>query len=212
MTPVQLEEYCRLRYNAVGDTFWSSDEIQKYITDGCMELARDCLVIERTYTSTTVNGTQSYDFPTNAMAIKRVTWDGYKLTPIDMRDDDAITGMNMATTDTGNPRYYWIWDNAIYLRPIPGSAATLKLWTVNFPSTVTTTSTLEIPDQFHLRLADFVNQQMAAKDQNFKGAEYYGQLWEKDKEDVKKWMRKMKRADGFASVKDENMVVETYIA
>lgn len=211
MTPAQIEEYARRRYNAVGDTFWSQEEIFQHIYDACLEMSRECLSVERTYSTTTVSGTQGYDFPTNAMAIKRVTWNGRKLTPMDMREDDAITGLNMATTDTGNPEFYWIWNQTIYLRPIPGSAQTLKLWTYNFPSTVTTTSTLEIPEQFHLKIPNYVNQQMALKDQNFTAAEYYSSLWERDKTDIKRWMKKMKRADGFATVKDENMIVETFI-
>ncbi len=212
MTPAQVEEYSRNRYNAINDTFWSSTEILKYIYDAAMELSRETLSIERTYTSTTVASTQAYDFPTTTMAIKRVTWDGKKLTPMSMREDDAVTGLNMTTTDTGNPEYYWIWDNAIYLRPIPASAATLKLWTYNFPDVPTATSTLEVPTQFHLKLCNYVNQQMALKDQNYTAARYYGGTWQKDIIDIKKWMKMMKRMDGFTSVKDENLMVETYIA
>lgn len=207
MTPDQLEEYSRQRYNAVNDTFWSSTEIMSYITAASNDLARDTFVIERTYETTTVSGTQGYDYPTNAKDIKRVTWNGVKLIPIDMRLDDAMTGMNMATTDTGNPESYFIWNRTIYLRPIPGSAATLKLWTHNYPSTVSSTSTLEVPDEYHYDLADCVNMHMALKDQNFTAATYYGQLWEKKKSDIRKDMRRKKRADGFATVKDENYVI-----
>lgn len=212
MTPLELEEYARRRYNAVDDTFFSSAEIMDYIYHACQELAQESQVIERIYTTTTVASTQAYDFPTNAMSFKRVTWNGRKLALIDMREDDAITGMNQATTDTGDPEVYWIWNRAIYLRPIPSSAQTLKMWSFNFPSEVSTTSTLEVPEQFHLKLANYVNQQMAVKDQNFIAAKYYGTLWEKDKLDVKRTMRKLKRGDGFSSTKDENMIVETIIS
>lgn len=211
MTPTQLEEFARQRYNAVSDTFWSQAEILNYMYMACSEMASRCGVIERTFSTTTVSGTQAYDFPTNAKEIKRVTWDGKKLTPIDMREDDAATGMNMATTDTGNPEYYWQWNNAIYLRPVPGSAATLKVWSRNFPSSIAIGSTLEIPEEFHLRLANFINQQMAAKDQNFDAAQYWGSIWAQDLVHAEREMRKKKRADGFASVKDENLVIETYI-
>lgn len=211
MTPTALEEYARQRYNAVNDTFWSQAEILNYMYVACMEMANRCGAIERTYSSTTVSGTQAYDFPTNAAEIKRVTWDGTKLIPIDMRDDDALTAMNQDTTDTGNPTYYWQWNNAVYLRPIPASAATLKVWARAFPGALTVSSTLEIPEQYHTRLANSILQQMAAKDQNFDAANYYGSAWRQDLEDVKQEMRRKKRADGFASVKDENLVVETSI-
>lgn len=207
MTPDELEEYCRQNYNAVNDTFWASSEIMNYIRHACTEIAQFGMVIERTYETATFDGTQGYDFPTNVKDVKRVTWNGKKLIPIDMRLDDAMTGMNMETTDTGNPESYWIWNRTIYLRPIPGSAETLKLWTHNFPAEVSSTSTLDVPEEYHMDLADAVLQRMAAKDENFSAAQYYGAIWEKKKLEIRKDMRRKKRADGFATVKDENYVI-----
>lgn len=212
MTPSQVEETARRRYNAIGDTFWSQQEIFDIIYAACLEACGETYCLERTYTSPTVAGTQGYDFPENAVAIKRVTWNGVKLTLIDMRDDDAITGMNQNTSDTGNPAYYWIWNRTIYLRPNPGSVANLKLWTESVQGAISAaTTTLEIPDQHHMRLVNFVLSCMAAKDTNYNAAQYYLGLWEKDKKEIRKSMRKMKRADGFATVKDENLVVQTVI-
>lgn len=212
MTPAEVELMARRRYNAVSDTFWSQQEIFDMIYQACLEICDEGYVVERSYTSSTVASTQGYDFPTNAIAIKRVTWDGQKLTPIDMRDDDALTALDMDTTDTGNPRYYFIWDRTIYLRPIPQSVATLKLWTFNQQGAISTSSTsIEIPSQHHARLINAVLSGMAAKDSNFNAADWYLQQWRLDKLEIKKSMRKMKRGDGFANVKDERMQVESYL-
>lgn len=211
MTPLELNTAARRRYNAVSDNFWSDEEMYQSIYDACLELAREALAIERTYETTTVSGTQAYDFPTNAMSIKRVTWNGRKLTPIDMREDDAITGLNMTTTDTGTPEFYFQWNKAIYLRPVPNATQTLKIWTHNFPSTVSANSTIEVPEEFQMKLVNYCLMKMSEKDRSFESANYYMNLWERDKADIRRWIKKMKRADGFATVKDENMVVETYI-
>lgn len=212
MTPSEIELTARRAYNAVNDTFWSQQEIFDLIYAACLEVCDESFPVERTYTTDTVIGTQGYDFPTNSLAIKRVTWNGQKLTPIDMREDDAVTALNQETTDTGNPRYYWIWNRTIYLRPVPASVETLKLWTYNFQAAISSPSaTIDIPDVHHMRLVNPVLSAMAAKDSNLTKAQYYLAIWEKDKIKIKQSMRKMKRSDGFTTVKDEGLVIESYL-
>jgi hypothetical protein len=212
MTPQQIEEISRQRYNAVNDTFWSQAEIFNYIYLACLELADEDYSVERLYTSSTIVGTADYDFPSNAIAVKRVTWNGRKLTKIDMIEDDVLTGLNQETTATGNPEYYYIWNQTFYLRPVPASVATLKIWTYNQPSMiVSATQDLEVPSQFHGRITNAVLKHMSAKDSNPTMAQYYDAAWERDKFEIKKAVRKMKRADKFTTTKDEQMVVETYI-
>lgn len=212
MTPGELVTQARNRYNAIGDSFWSDSELYNLIYMAICEVADEGLVLERTYTTSTVSGTQEYDFPGNAISIKRVTWSGTKLTKIDMIEDDVVTGLNQATTETGNPEYYWIWQNTLSLRPIPGSVATLKVWAYIYPSTITSaTQTLELPTQYHMRLLNYMLSAMCAKDSNFEAAVYYLNLWDRDKQLIKQSMRRQKRADKFTTVKDENMVVETYL-
>jgi hypothetical protein len=212
MTPDEIELMARRRYNAVNDTFWGQQEIFDLIYAAELEICDEGYVAERVYSTSTVIGTQEYDFPTNATALKRVTWGGRKLTRIDMIEDDLVTGLNQATTDTGDPEMYWIWNNVISLRPVPSSVGTLKIWTYNEPSAISSsTQTLELPDQFHGRLINFIVSGMAAKDQNYTAATYYLNLWVADKMKIKQSMRRMKRADKFTTVKDELMVVETQI-
>lgn len=212
MTPDDLVLAARRQYNAVGDTFWADAELYGVIRYAVQEVAIEGYGIPRTYETSTVQGTQGYDFPTNAVAIKRVTWDGRKLTLIDMREDDALTALNQNTSDQGNPEFYWIWNKTIYLRPVPASVATLKIWTFNQQAEISTgTTTIELPNELHSRLLNPLMAAIVAKDKDYNGAQYYRGLWEKDKIEIKKAIRKMMRADGFAVVKDENLVVETRI-
>ncbi len=212
MTPDEVVLMARRRYNSVGDNNYSDAELYDVIYAACLEVCDEAYPVERTYTTTTVSGTQGYDFPENAIAIKRATWDGRKLTYIDMLEDDAITGLNMTTTATGNPEFYFIWNRTVYLRPTPGSAATLKIWSFNKQGEISTGSTtIEIPEEHHARLVNPLLSAMTAKDQNYDAATYYLNLWEKDKIKIRQSMRRQKRADKFAVVKDEQMVVETYV-
>lgn len=212
MTPSQIETFVRQRHNAVSDTFWSSDEILNLIYAACLEMSREALVIEQLYSTSTVAGTQSYAFPTNTIAIKRVTWNGNKLQPIDQRDDDQLTGGNQATTGQGNPQYYYIWNDTLYLRPIPSSVATLQIFSFNEPAAIaSSTSTLEVPSLFHIDMVDYCLSCMSAKEKNFEGAQYWRDQWEKRLVKIKAWQRKRLRADAFSAVKDIESMSQSFI-
>lgn len=211
MTPTQIETIARERYNAVGETFWSQSEIMNLIYLACLELANETLCIERTYTTTTTANTQEYSYPSNAISIKRVTYDGVKLSPIDQRRADSLTLNNTTTTITGSPDYYTDWNSTLSLFPVPNDAKTLKVYTYNEPQAVTTTSTLEVPSFAHGRLINYILSEMYAKDKDFGSAQYYKQMWEQDKVQIRQWMKKRRRGDSFATVLDEESLPNTIL-
>lgn len=213
MTPSEIILASRQLYNAVGDTNWSDSEMCTLIRRGEMKICTEVgMVIETPFTTNTVIGTQEYVFPSNAIDIKRITFNGKKLFPITMRDDDSLTIQNQATTDSGEPIYYYTFNRTIYLRPIPNTVGTLKIFAHCSPDTVTITSVLEIPLFTHDPLVNFVVSEMAAKDQNFKMAQYYRDIFRnEDIPEIKKRARLMKRADGFAVVQSEELLPHAYL-
>jgi hypothetical protein len=204
MTPAQIEAAARNKYNATGDTFYTSAEIVDYIYQAQLELAQVCPIIEAVYTTVSVASQQEYSFPTNTSIIKRITFDGKKLSPFTFRDDDAVTGLESNTTTTGTPEYYATWNETLYLRPIPTTAAlTIKIFSINEPQAMSTSSALEVPSLFHMDIVDFVAAQMAYKDENSRVGDAKMALWEKAKLRAIAWCRKRKRGDSFASVQSE---------
>ena len=203
MTPSEVETAARRKYNAVSDTFFSQAEILDLMFFACHQMARECLLIESSTTTATVIGTQTYAFPSNVISIKRITYDGMKLEPINFRLDDQLTALDSSTTSTGSPRYYWVWNKTLYLRPTPDAVETLTIYTYKEPSAITIASTLEIPSMFHPMLVDYIVSEMAAKDSNFNTSTYYRGLWEKQVQEAKKWQKRYKQRDGFSSVMDE---------
>lgn len=207
MTPAAIELAARNRYNAAGDTNWSTEEIAGIIYQGCLELTRDCgMVIERLFSSTTVIGTSEYAWPDEASAIKRVTVGGRKLREISMREDDLITLENQLTTDTGTPEYYYVWNRTINMRPIPASAETLEVFALVSHQEVEATSNIEIPVQYQGALINFVIKEMSAKDLNWQMFDRYQGLFDADKLAIRAHIRRAKRADAFAIVKREEML------
>lgn len=201
MTPTQIITSARNKYNAIGDSFWSDDELLGILYDACMEMTDDADMIERTYSTSTVAGQQEYAYPSDTTKIKRITYNGQKLEPIDFRDDDDITGFNQSTSSTGTPAFYFIWNDVISLRPVPSDIGTIKIYGFNAPAELTITSVLEIPTQFHKDLIYFMVSEMTAKDKAFDHAKYFSNKWDKAKIRAKAFMRKKKRGDGPAYVK-----------
>jgi hypothetical protein len=206
MTPAQVEEAARRRYNAVNSDFWSQDEVFKVIYEAEMILAQEALVIEDLDTSiTTVAGTRGYAYPSLVIGVKRAEYDGQKLKRIDDRDDDLLTLNNANATEQGSPIYYSEWEDTLYLRPIPNTALTLTLRVYKLPALLTTASTtLSTPVRCHAALINYTVAQIAAKDQEWNVYDRFMDRWEKDVEKHKAWTARKKRTDGFATVKDED--------
>lgn len=214
MTPQQIEDMARRKYNSIGSTFFQQAEIWDLIYQAQCEIASETRMLEgRTVISGgTVAGTQAYAFPTGVLDLKRVEVDGQRLDKIDLRDDDDITVFNSNTTEQGTPQFYWVWDETIYLRPIPDtSALQIRLFYYAEPALVTSASqVLEVPAVHHTRIVDKVVGEMVAKDGEKNN--YYLNKWDEvHMPAMLKWVRKRKTGDGFSVVKDEETTSRTAI-
>lgn len=211
MTPTELMDFVRQRYNAVGDNLYAEQEMLDLIYTASMELAKKAYVIERVYTTTTTASTQEYALPTNCFAVKRITYNGNKLQPITFREDDALTLSNSGTLATGTPQYYALFYKTLYLRPIPDDALDLKIFSYNFPQRIDTTSVLEVPTEYQQDLGLFLLSEMHAKEKNYEGAQYYRNLWDVRVKEIVKEQRKARRGDAFTAVQDIDTLPESLL-
>ena len=150
MTPSEIETAARRLLNAVGSSFWSSDEIiGNYLYMAASEMASETFCIQNRYTTPSIANQQEYATPTRMLAIKRLEFDSEKLKPISLQQLDSID-LNTNTTVTGTPQYYYHYDDAFGLYPAPQTAdLDIKVYSFDEPSVPTSTSTLEIPTRFH---------------------------------------------------------------
>ncbi len=205
MTPTQIEQMARERYNAIGETFWSQAEMLNLMYGACMELAIETKCIEGSSTTASVASQAEYAYPTNVIAIKRVTYNGGRVDPIDFDQADQVTLNNTTATTTGQPVGYVLFDDVITLFPTPGeSAIDIEIFGYKEPAELTISSTLEVPNWTHTRLVNYMLSEMYSKDKDFASAKHYKELWMKDVSEIKRWVAKRKRGNRFASVKDED--------
>lgn len=210
MTPGEVATYARQRYNAVNDDFYSDEEMYTHIWAAQNILARECNAIENVYETDTVASQKEYTYPTTALAIKRITYNGKKLEKISKREEDYLSSFDDTGAVTGTPVGYSIFDKTIYLEPTPDAAYTLKIYSFDMPGQVSSTSTLDVPSEFHLGLVNYLLWMMAVKDQNFQAATFYKEQWEDEKLRCLAWSRKRQVADGFNTVRDEDALVSRW--
>lgn len=209
MTPQEVIDAARARYNASSDTFWSDAELFQHLWEACHELAHEAFVIEKYATTTSTATDNSYAFPTRCIAFKRVTYNGKRLEPIQFREDDQLTFFDTATTQSGEPDYYYQWADSIYLRPTPDtSALTIEYFYYAEPEVITAASTLEIPTMWQPKCVDYIVGTMAIKEKNYTVSDRYLAAWQQTVQRAKAWRRKSKRGDSFAVVQDETSYIE----
>jgi len=210
MTLLEIEEHARRRYNAVGDTNWSSAEINQLVYEASLEITRDCgIVIEKLFQSSSVVATATYAFPTEASSIKRITFGGRKLKEITMAQDDIITLENQLSTDSGTPQFYFVWDRTFHIRPVPGTIETIQIYAICNEQSLVAGSTVDIPERFHGALVNYVIKEMASKDLNAAWYDRYNARFEADKINIKASIRRQKRGDSFLIVKEESSLPYT---
>lgn len=208
MTPAQIVTAARNKTNASSDTFYSDTELYGLIDEAILELFGSEYTLEDVDTSiSTVSGTRSYTLPASTISIKRIEWGDEPLTKIDgFRDDDSLTADNPNTTATGTPRFWYEFADLIYLRPIPDSVATLRLFRFKAPTLITTaTQTIQVPVQFHRGITSYLAAQQSLKDEDYPAADRHISRWDKTVEAFKSWAHRRKITGGFRTVKAEEL-------
>lgn len=215
MSPTDITTYARAKYNATGDTFFTDQELYYLIYQAELELSNECNIVENIYSTTTIQGTRQYAFPTQTRIIKRIEFVNLvgianKLEPITFREDDALTLVNTASTTMGTPQFYSTFNFNIYLRPVPDTTAcTIKVYSYNEPQVVTANTVLDVPTPFHMDIVDFVVMHMYLKDKDLTMATFYDTKWSRAILRAKRWVQKKKRGDAFTVVMNEDNLAVT---
>lgn len=200
MTPLQLQSAARNRYNAIGDPFYSNDFINNIILEACTILTNEGFVLERKYSTTSVKSQREYAYPSNATAIRRVEYNGVKLLPTYLEKDPKTSN----TEPSGTPTQYAIWNREMVFFPTPDSAGdTITVYTYNTPQEITDLSVLEVPEEYHPMMVNFICAHMAYKDTNNAKGTNYMNLWQSDLDRAKRQNAKRKYKDEYQVVRDE---------
>lgn len=203
MTPLEIIDCARQRYNAVGDNFFSDAMLYDLVYQAEMELFLAGYDIENTYQTTSITSQREYTFPENTVSIRRIEYEGVEIRKVSLSEDPKTDLIE----PTGTPDSYGIWDDVIFLYPTPDATGdTIKLFTYDRPTRVTATSTLLTPIEHHIDIVDFIISGMYAKDKDRAMSQYHRELFTAAIDRCVQNRAKRKRSDKPARVKDSSLI------
>jgi hypothetical protein len=160
-------------------------------------------VIETLDTSlTSTSGTRSYALPTNLISVRRIEYDGKKISAVSVDADPK----NSTTEVSGRSTKYSIWNENIILYPTPDtSSIAITVYAFKRPTQLVATDSptaISVRNEYHPYIVDFILATMYAKDQNTKMSTFHRNLWEANVRAVVSAEKMRLRSDKFVSVGD----------
>ena len=185
----------RARYdlNETTASFWSDTELQQWINEAIWEINSKTRCLEKAVsTQTLAEDDYDYAITGNWLSIETIIHDSgtttgdsdtdeasrrlYTLKRIDIKDFGH-------TRETGRPKQYTVWNDTLYIWPIPDSnvsGTTLILFAINLPTDITSsTSSIETPAYFDHSILNYVKAKAYFKDKREAKGNYYMALFEK---------------------------------
>jgi hypothetical protein len=141
-------------------SFWTNEELTTWLNEANLRLAQMLEDIEAIDTQDIVGEQANYDLPSDFLRMVRVTYNSLPLNPIDfMRLAQYESEGSPTTAESGTPGYWYIWNNDVYIYPVPAAALAggLKLYYYKTPATLENDD--DIPDhapQYHHLLPLYV--------------------------------------------------------
>ena len=185
----------RVRYdiNEPTASFWTDTELQQWINEAVWEINSKTRCLEKAVSNQAL-AEDDYDYAISGdwLSIETIIHDSgtttgdsdtdeasrrlYTLKRIDIREFGH-------TRETGRPKQYAVWNDMLYVWPIPDSTqsgTTLILFVVNLPTGVTSTSSaIETPAYFDHAILNYVKAKAYYKDKRDAKGNYYMALFEK---------------------------------
>lgn len=99
------------------------EDILSYINDGQVDIARHTGCLQDAVETDAIAGQRAYALPPNFLGIRRLTYNGKKVSQIALEDLDEIASNRDVNNPTGEPSHFYIWANEINFYPIPDVSA-----------------------------------------------------------------------------------------
>lgn len=214
MTPSEILESIRDQVYESSASFWSDDEIYRYMWQAECEIAGliECNDIIDSTSLDSTSGTKDYTIPSNFLDVYSVKFGNKFLKKITEREKTYFDFNNVTSTDySGEPDAFYLRGSTLSLYPNPTTTGVnITLIGNGQPTKLTSASTsFSIDQMFHHYIIDYCLSRMYAKDQDEVRADRHLRMWENSLVKAKqKWQNK-KRSGKFNVVKDEDVYPTT---
>lgn len=194
----------KIRQKALGlcdasddNSHWGTTLLNGYIQDGLQNMVAEGRGIEDTYSFTTTAGTRAYVLPTNLIEIKQVLYNGSRLRPMALIEQDFFS------SGSTYPDRYALWGTPLQILfgPTPPSAAEdVVIYYFREPNTLTNDNDEpEVPNRFRHYLADYAAANIKLTDGNAQDANMHMQRYQDGVKKYHQWVR-FRNRDQFKTV------------
>ena len=165
-TRAQLLDDVERYIQDISNTRYSATALERWADDAVNEIATRTQCCKEVATAAAVSGQQSYTLPSDciaAWAVAKVDFNNLRLEQVPWDRIRDYPGVDKNLTAQGTPKYWSVWNRAIYLTKIPNTTDTIRIWYAKIPRAFTgsadTLSNIGIPTA----LAPAVEQAMVAR-------------------------------------------------
>ena len=154
----QLTKRVQRQFGDESEAEITTEDIRNYLNDAQMDVVRHTECLQDSVETDSVAGQRNYILPTNFLFVKRVTFGGRKLNPVNLEDLDEEYPSREAEPSSGEPQVFYLWNNQIYLYPTPASdgSGNLDIMYIRIPDDLENpTDVPEIPVAYHEDLVRF---------------------------------------------------------
>ena len=151
-------------FNDTSNEFMDASEALVWVNDGTMDIVARTHCLEDTETETLLTDTASYALADPFIVVRAVVYNNEKaLKPGSLEHF-------YRTEDTGEPEFWFTWENNLMVYPTPGSdisGVTMEVYVVDRPTAVTAAQTVLVPTQYDRALVLYVYAQALYKDRQY---------------------------------------------
>lgn len=150
----------------VGDTDvnqFTDEQCYDWINDATKECASQNQLLQKTATSTVVQGQSAYNLPTDILKLHSVKYNSGKIRILTQQEADQAFTLD---TTEGAPAICYVWAGSLYLYPVPdNSVHSLQILYTRTPVEVDGNSDeIDLPVMYHRRILDYVLAMIAEQD------------------------------------------------
>lgn len=141
------------------------EDLVRWINDGQREIVSNNPILKAKATVSSVAGNNNYPLPADIYQIENLTYDGKRINGVGFEEGIARFG---ALTDGGDPYYWYMWGNELYLYPTPNTVKTITMYYTQAPAPVTGAGDLlSVPDRYFNALVEYVKMQAYELDEDW---------------------------------------------
>lgn len=173
-TLATIREDVRDRIDETAARRWTDAQLNRWINEGAIDIARRTEVLQAKQDITAVAGTQEYTLPTDMIRVHRIeftpTGSTSTYTP-EYRDFNSMDGVwwSQKTSRRGTPVLYTVWGfpptAKLVLYPTPDPGGTITVYYYRLPvEAAADANSPELPEGWHDLLADYAEYKALRRD------------------------------------------------